>query len=645
MSPTLPVACAVVLLLKSLCLANGQAVASSSDDFSNACEDEHGRCSSIQEPQDLGSMKTALLQIKAVPSETHSVVAENSGTTQIAALSQDRGRLRHLTIDDLLHRELPENSSLPLPVPYEHASVQFNSEMYMAVANKTSNKQMAAFIERLVDKIGGIIVDHKRFLMFVPYYSGQTSVQNFAKLLVEIRDAGHVKDGWLKLPPPEKGPILWNMIRSDPWVCDLLLDTDPRRSTCSLEVDAKELEPASLTCGAEDTCNTEHANSYRALYDIGSLPCCSTPPFCSAPLCSTEQQDKKATCTKRTATENLAYMKDPDIWPAYHGNGGSFELDVSKYMDLFASPPDSDNSSQAAFDLVFDLGANTGYYTEKMTTRSFGKNYVMVEANPVTEELLVQRWGDTEWKNRWFSEQTTKQGLPDFEIIPAALSNHSKGVVNMCETESSFEYAKEGCEAHITSLDRLVTKKLSPTFQGHLKEAQTAFIKIDTEGMDELVLRGMQGLLEETRGKHADGSKRYLVNFLQFEFSPALMKKAKDREHFHAYDIKTATKFLETLGFESFLIGPRFLPLSHGSWDDEFMTFTSDTANNAGVRMNYPHFDDRICRYCTTSEGTTFTSDIFVVRTSHPRSTELKKALGACKESKDFHLKDPQYMY
>merc|ERR1719162_1352094 len=102
----------------------------------------------------------------------------------------------------------------------------------------------------------------------------------------------------------------------------------------------------------------------------------------------------------------------------------------------------------------------------------------------------------------------------------------------------------------------------------------------------------MQGLLDETRGKYDDGSERHLVNFLQFEFSPDLMKLAKHREHFSRYDIKSVTKYLESVGFESFIIGPRFLPLSHGSWDDEFMTFTDDPKNNAGVLQNYPDFDN-----------------------------------------------------
>merc|ERR1719491_2593965 len=116
--------------------------------------------------------------------------------------------------------------------------------------------------------------------------------------------------------------------------------------------------------------------------------------------------------------------------------------------------------------------------------------------------------------------------------------------------------------------------------------------------MDELVLRGMERLFQEQRGQNEDGTPRFLVNFLQFEYSPQLTRQAKVRAGFPSYDLKTVTQFLESMGFESFLIGPRFLPLSHGSWDDDFATFIADPRNNAGRLDAYPNFDRRIAPWC-----------------------------------------------
>jgi len=120
------------------------------------------------------------------------------------------------------------------------------------------------------------------------------------------------------------------------------------------------------------------------------------------------------------------------------------------------------------------------------------------------------------------------------------------------------------CTVPIASVDSLIPSKLTSTLQDNFKDASSAFIKIDTEGMDELVIRGMSSLLQEQRGTYEDGSPRYLVNFFQFEYSPLLMSLAKEREGFHEYDLKTVAAFLESIGFESFLIGPRYLPLSMG---------------------------------------------------------------------------------
>jgi len=268
----------------------------------------------------------------------------------------------------------------------------------------------------------------------------------------------------------------------------------------------------------------------------------------------------------------------------------------------------------------------------------------MIEANPQTTETLKIRWGNDTFKEKWFTQQVKESEghIPNFEIINHALSNHSEGLLDMCQTEGSMQYTA-ACQVPIATVDSIIPKALTPAFDDIFKKAQSAYIKIDTEGMDELVLRGMKGLLAETRGEYEDKTPRYLVNFLQFEFAPSLMTLAKNRENFTAYDIKTATQFLESIGFETFLIGPRYLPLSHGSWSDEFLTWTRDPNNNAGKQLNYPEFKDNLCTWCKDMTEPSFTADVFAIRSTHPRASELKVALGACEESIDFDLQDPQY--
>lgn len=512
----------------------------------------------------------------------------------------------------------------------------------------------------VVHQLGGVIVRPISFRNFVESFAAEESKPLVATAVArDLRALALEQGSWVSMPPSERGSVQWKMIRPDPWHCDLLLPNDDRHSSCNLGPDSDELNPHKLTCGKSLTCNVEHANSFRTLTQIGSLPCCNTSPFCSAPACNKEPVEAStATCTKRKPEDNVAYMKQEDTWPAYHGWGGSFELDTLKLLDALSCK--GADCPEHTFDLALDLGANTGYYTEKLTTRDFAKNYVLVEANPAFATDLKNRWESSEWKDKWFSEQTTNLGetwkkearqngdteekdrrtVPEFVVFHQAISNNTEGELDMCVTEASLQFFG-GCKVGITSIDKLIAG--SDVFKSKVKDAQSAFIKIDTEGMDELVLRGMRGLLDEKRGQHEDGSDKYLVNFLQFEFAPLLMKLAKGRENFANYDIKTVTQFLESVGFESFLIGPRFLPLSHGSYKADFKTWTENPSNNAGVRLNYPKFDDQVCPWCQTMDEPSFTADVFAIRASHPRAAEIKVALGACKESKDFNVNDETY--
>jgi len=513
---------------------------------------------------------------------------------------------------------------------------------YLDLLQQPGKKDLKSFLKVLVDNMGGVIVNRTQLDHFAAVYSDAVPARPFEEMLQELLKVGNSASGWLKLSPPEKGPVLWNMIRPNPWNCNLFPEWDQRLITCRLHAGEEGLNPQTLSCG--NLCNDEQANAFRTLQQIGALPCCRTPPFCAAPVCSKLSREP-AVCTNRPPWENVAYMKQPDVWPAYHGRGGSSELDILKLADVLAC--DGNANCTESFDLMLDLGANYGYYTEKLTLRKFAKNYIMIEANPNAAQGLKDTFGNQSWRHTWFTEQVRQKSddlVPDFEIINQALSNHSDGVIDMCMTEPGMALAPS-CSVPIASVDELMRRNLTAAFQEHLQQAQSAFIKIDAEGMDELVLRGMWDLLSEKRGKHDDASTRFLVNFLQFEYSPLLNKKARDRERFHEYDLKTVTRFLESIGFASFLIGPRFLPLSHGSWDDEFMTFTEDPRNNAGKRLTYPNFEGICGSWCAEIEEPSFTADVFAIRASHPRLQELKASLGACQESRDFDIKDPQYSF
>jgi len=556
--------------------------------------------------------------------------------------------MKLLTVNDLVARgNVTALSGFKAPL---------NHNGYLAVTMLRNDTEMAAFIRRVVSKLQGVISDVVKLHGFVPYYSGTTVVQSFHKMLKELRISP-----WVKLPPPQAGTVLFNMIRPNPWVCDLFPMHDSRNLTCHVAEDSHDLNPLLVNCGkhgSSGSCGIEHANAYRTNFLVGALPCCPTAPFCAAPACNPEHEEEEwVSCTDRSPEESLRFLRRPDVWPAYHGWGGSFELDTLKLLDVLGCRDNSTGECPTTpVDIFLDLGGDTGHFTEKLTVRKFAKDYVLIRGNRVAADVLKSRWANDTFVKTWFEEQVPQHSMlqaevafqpvhaASFEVLNYVLSNVSSGTVNLCNTTGQ-SHEERGCSLGVSTVDNLIPHQLSPMFNHKFGSAGSAFVKVDTDGMDEFVLRGMTKLLQEQRGAYADSSPKYMVNFIQMKLSPALIKATKERNGLSSYDARTVVKFMESMGFESFLVGPRLVPLSHGLLNDVLMKFLQDAENNAGIRTHYPQFDDRLCSGCADSTEPTVAADVFMIRSSHPRAVAIKHALGACKESSNFKLADNQYTF
>lgn len=450
--------------------------------------------------------------------------------------------------------------------------------------------------------------------------------------------------------------LLEKMILSDPWKCDMLPPYDPRRPTCGLSFADAGLHPAHMS--ELGNSSHDHKNALRMLFPIGVMPCCSTMPFCNAPACAKQegaaltqlQTDGHKSCTKRLPALNFEYMTSPSAWPAYHGWGGTFELDLHKQWDALGTLLRQEGAVYP-FDLVIDIGANSGYITEKLTARHFAKSYLLVEAYVGMKTFFETRLGNEEWKQKWFAEQVPKRKgaqVPQLEFLNVAVNDHTEGTLDLCFNEMwSSMNNNVPCPVDKVALDDRIPSGLSKNFQSLFSAAESAYIKIDVEGMDEMTMRGMPRILQEERGTYSNGKPRHLVNFMMFEFCPIWMDNVKRRDQIQSdYDLKSMTTFLESMGFETFLMGPRYLPLSHGSWEDSFRDFPRDVENSVGG-LNYPAFLSMTCPgpECPSRESLSnrMSADIFAVRATHPMATEVKLALGACQESHDFNIKDHQY--
>jgi hypothetical protein len=449
--------------------------------------------------------------------------------------------------------------------------------------------------------------------------------------------------------------LLEKMVVPTQWFCDLLPRGSSRRPTCGLSFAQTGLHPAKMNVPGNQT--YDHMNSVRMLFPLGVVPCCSTMPFCSAPACSAshsallQQGDQR--CTKRTAVENLGFMTNPTMWPAYHGWEGSYELDVHKHWDVLHSLLREDGRIEP-FDFVIDIGSDNGYVTEKLTTRKFARNYVMIDAFEGMRRSFYARLGNDLFRLVWLEEQVPKvRGSqdPEFAFLNVAVGSRSGGQLDMCaDSDKADLYSKQWseeiaqqCPVQMVALDDVLPSRLDPEIQLSWNEAQSAYIKLDVEGMDEMALRGMSRILSAGRGFYDHGEKKskHFVNFIQLKYDAKKMSDVKQSQNLPQYDLQTLVSYLESMGFETLLVGPWYLPLSHGSWSDEFKLIMEDPeADFAGAYFptSYVHRWRQ-----ERSDQSSTTVDLVAIRASHPKAGQIKRALGACQESKKFKPEDPQY--
>lgn len=79
------------------------------------------------------------------------------------------------------------------------ASATLNEDGYESVAKLKNNAEMKTFIQRVVDDMGGRVVDEPGFNGVVPYYSGQRATQTFAALRAEISSAPTSAKAWVEM--------------------------------------------------------------------------------------------------------------------------------------------------------------------------------------------------------------------------------------------------------------------------------------------------------------------------------------------------------------------------------------------------------------------------------------------------------------
>lgn len=279
---------------------------------------------------------------------------------------------------------------------------------------------------------------------------------------------------------------------------------------------------------------------------------------------------------------------------------------------------------------------------------------------PSNKQGFDSRLGNASYLNTWYAgghiaHWNIGQALPQFEFLSYALSNETGGTFDICDPSKTWGLKGLNgeplppCPVPIATVDSTIPSQLTPAFQSKFAQAQSLYIKMDLDGMDQIAIDGMRRLLGEVRGTHDNGGARYLVNFMMLEFCPSCIIETTQEKGFTKYDLGTHVQLLESLGFELFLIGPHYIPLSHGSWSEAYDTLFS-TPDRCPPTVSADKFADAACfsPNCTLDpldekNKCMRAADLFAMRASHPRATEIKLALGSCTESQYLQVQDPQY--
>lgn len=187
--------------------------------------------------------------------------------------------------------------------------------------------------------------------------------------------------------------------------------------------------------------------------------------------------------------------------------------------------------------LIFDIGANTGQFGEQLRNAGYGGRIVSFEPLTAARKLLLDASNNDPL---WEIAPQAAIGNEDGEIeIHVAGNSLSSSVLNMLDTHVS---AAPG-SAYVGS-EKVSLRRLDTIASDYLHPNAVLFIKIDTQGYEDRVLRGAPNTIAKTMG-------------VQLELSLVPLYDGQI-----LYDQMMAQ--LKTLGFELWGMTPVFVDPANG---------------------------------------------------------------------------------
>lgn len=144
-------------------------------------------------------------------------------------------------------------------------------------------------------------------------------------------------------------------------------------------------------------------------------------------------------------------------------------------------------------DLVFDVGANTGQFSESL--RSFGYTGRIVSFEPLADvhaQLAAAAARDPKWQVHPRVAVGDAEGTVDINV---AGNLASSSILPMLDGHTAA-----AAESAYVGVERVPIARLDAVAGPYLRGASAPFLKIDTQGFEQHVLDGASGILPRLRG-------------------------------------------------------------------------------------------------------------------------------------------------
>lgn len=144
-------------------------------------------------------------------------------------------------------------------------------------------------------------------------------------------------------------------------------------------------------------------------------------------------------------------------------------------------------------DLIFDIGANTGQFSNMIFKLGYSGKIVSFEPLSSAYEILRKK---SEKNQNWVIAEQCAIGEEDGEIE----MNISKNSISSSALKILNEHVSAAPDSEYIGSEKVKVYKLDSLSNKYIEPEKNLFIKIDTQGFEEKILNGAEGTIMKAKG-------------------------------------------------------------------------------------------------------------------------------------------------